>query len=168
MFARRGLSPSAYTRRVFEALADGDAAAAREMLNDLLAAIGLPPDAPREDVMAKLEELYDQIGDVNAVPADDGDPLAEAPDPEPVEPFATRGKVAKLSARELAECKRRGIDPNDFAARKAGAVKRTAPKAKPSKPVPAKLTAADRELCRRRGIDPAEFLRRKREAAKRL
>lgn len=135
MFARRGLSPSAYTRRVFHALADGDQAAAREMLDDLLAAVGLPPDAPREDVMAKLEELYDQIGDVDAVPADVADPLAEVPGPEPVEPFATRGKVAKLSARELAECQRRGLDPKDFAARKAGAVKRTAPKAKPKPPL---------------------------------
>lgn len=167
LFARRGLSPSAYTRRVFEALADGDQAAAREMLDDLLAAVGLPKNAPREDVFAKLEQLYDQL-DEDAVPADDGEPLAEAPDPEPVESLAARGKAAKLSVKELAECKRRGIDPAEFAAKKAAAARRTAaPKAKPSKPAPVKLSAADREHCRRRGLDPAEFLRRKREAARR-
>lgn len=168
LFARRGLSPSAYTRRVFEALADGDAAAAREMLDDLLAAVGLPPDAPREVVMAKLEELYDQLGDEDAVPRDDGEPLDEVPDPEPVSSFAARGAAARLTDRERAECAKRGITPAAFLKAKAAAARRTAaPKATPSKPAPVKLSAADREHCRRRGIDPAEFLRRKREAAKR-
>lgn len=167
LFARRGLSPSAYTRRMLSALTGGDPKAARAMLDDLLAAIGVPPGASKADALAALEELFEGI-DMDEVPADGGEPLDEVPDPEPVSSFAARGKAAKLSAKELAECKRRGITPAAFLKAKAAAARRTAaPKAAPSKPAPVKLSAADRELCAKRGIDPKDFLRRKRDAAKR-
>ena len=77
-------------------------------------ALGLPDDSSFELVMAALQELNAQ--------------LAPAPGTEPTDESAAPPPAAKLTAnltdRERAECRRRGIDLAQFAARKACAVRR--------------------------------------------
>src|SRR5690606_6775066 len=96
------------------------------------------------------------------------DMAAQAPDAADATAEGAERPPAELSKLEIAACKKRGLDPAEYAARKRNAARRVGGAPAPA-PAPAtSLSKADLAACKKRGIDPRDFAARKRNAARRI
>jgi hypothetical protein len=149
---------STYMSAALLAASTGQDAAADDLIDQIITALGLPHDATKEQLQEALGAVYDQVHGPY-----ESDPTAEAADPVPPPPGSPPPPAAKsaLSAAQLAACKKIGMKPADFAFHLANALKRgggVEPAAPRTPPVAvAQLTRAQIEGCKRLGITHEEF-----------
>jgi hypothetical protein len=153
MAAGEGVSLAAFMRTAVARLAS-DPTGQAKALADLIAAIGLPEDAPRDAVLAAVKGLLDALAE--PAPAD---PLQQAPD-VPVE----------LSSETLSKIKAKGMTvPQFLEAREAvaAAVKRSPTPAARADLAGVELSAETLKQIKARGMTVDEFLAARKAAVKR-
>jgi len=116
-----GVAPGVLLRRLLVSLASDPAGTANAGLDTIRSALGLEPDAGRQEIVDAIEALFTLIG---------GDP-ADAPPPDPMAAAASAPpvKASKLTDAQRAALKRRNLPETDamFAALKKTMTRGAAP-----------------------------------------